>query len=671
MLHRSLWSFVAVVLFLSRSAGQEPTTSPNLRHYYPLTQREPAKTIELDICVYGGTPGGVGAAVQASRMGKKAALVVFRKHVGGMTSGGLTATDVGRAEAIGGMATEFYKRIGLLRGFPPSKAEEVFRAMLKDANVPIYFEHRLKDVVKTGNRITAITTEEGDTFKAKMFVDATYEGDLFAKAGVSFHVGREGNAVYNETLNGVQFKNTHNFVVPIDPYCKEGDPSSGLLWGISSLDPGKTGDGDKKVQAYNFRMFMSNAADRLPFPKPAKYDRDRYLLCLRYMKAHPILPIQLHNGDCNNEGGFSSDHIGANYAWPEADYATRETIFQDHVNYQQGFMWFLANDPEVPEKIQTKVREWGLKKGEFPETGGWPHELYVREGRRMISDYVMTEANCLSKKLADDPVGMASYNMDSHNCQRVVIKGKVRNEGDVQVGCPNPYPVSYRSIVPKESECANLFVPVCLSSTHISYGSIRMEPVFMILGQSAGTAASMAIDDGVAVQKVDYAKLKEKLIADHQVLEYKGPKRSVGAALSIDPKTLDGIVVDDSAAKVTGEWLRGFSIGPFVGEGYLHDDNKGQGTKSVKYVPELPKAGMYDVYLTWSANGNRATNVPIEIVHADGVMKVTVNQREKGGWHKLATLRFEAGQGGSLTIRNDGANGHVIADAARWVPASK
>jgi hypothetical protein len=431
------------------------------------------------------------------------------------------------------------------------------------------------------------------------------------------------------------------------------------------------GQGDKKLQAYNFRMFFSNAPDRLPFPKPKNYDRDKYLLLLRYLKLDPPLPVQLHVGDSNNQGGFSTDHIGANYAWPEADYATRERIFQDHVNYQQGLMWFWTNDPEVPPAMQAKVKQWGLTKGEFPETGGWPHELYVREGRRMISDYVMTEHNCRSAKVAEDSVGLASYNMDSHNCQRVVIKGLVRNEGDVQVGCPKPYPVSYRSIVPKEAECANLFVPVCLSSTHIAYGSIRMEPVFMILGQASGTAAAMAIDKGISVQKVPYAKLREKLIADKQMLEWTGPASNAKAAVSIDPKTVSGIVVDNSDAKLVGDWLSSASIGPYVGTDYLHDNNAEQGKKSVTFTPKLPRAGKYEVYLIWSANANRASNVPVDIVHADGTAKVTVNQKKAGGWSKVFTGNFAEGMSSSVTIRTDGANGHVIADAVRFVEVSQ
>lgn len=539
--------FLSITLCLAAAAFAQdgPTTpSPGLKYYYPVPMAEPAQTIEVDVAAYGGTPAGIATAIQASRMGKKAALFVFRRHVGGLTSGGLTATDVGNVKGIGGMATEFYQRLGKLRGFKSSDAEKTFLAMLKEANVPVYFEHRLKAVKKDGIRITELEFENGNKVKARMFADGTYEGDLFAMAGVSFHVGREANSVYNETINGVQFHNQHNFIFPVDPYKVEGDPNSGLLFGISSEAPGKTGDGDKRLQAYNFRMLLSNAADRIPFAKPQDYDPTWYALLARYLKKDPELkwnyqygngPVQLYNGDCNNAGGFSTDFIGENYRWPEGSYSEREAIFQKHVKYQQGFMYFLANDESLPEVLRKKTQAFGLNKDEFPESGGWPHELYVREGRRMISDYVMTEANCRSKIKAEDSVGLASYTMDSHNCQRVVLSGVkiggktydnvVRNEGNVEIGVPKPYPVAYRSIVPKETECSNLFVPLCLSSTHIAYGSIRMEPVFMILGQSAGTAAAMAIDANIPVQKVDYAKLKERLLADKQILEYDGPEK--------------------------------------------------------------------------------------------------------------------------------------------------
>lgn len=514
--------FAALVCSSPAPAAEE---SPGLHYYYPVPAAKNPQVVETDVCVYGGTPGGVMAAVQAARMGKKTALVVFGRHVGGMTSGGLSATDLGAADAIGGAALEFLHRVGKMRGFLPSEAEKTFRDMLREAGATVYFEHRLKDVTKDGARITALHAENGDIFRAGVYIDASYEGDLLAAAGVSFTVGREGNAKYGETHNGVFFGPGHTFSVKIDPYKEGGQKESGLLWGIAPEPPAEPGQGDKKVQAYNFRMWLTDSPDRLPFPKPAGYDRERYALLLRYLKKQtkPTMPFQLERGDCNNNGGFSTDYIGGSDAWPEADYATREKIFQDHVNYQQGLMWFMANDPEVPEALRTKIRAFGLPKDEFAETGGWPHELYVREGRRMISDYVMTEKNCTGDVEADDSVGLASYGMDSHNCERVVVDGAVRNEGDVQIKVPRPYPISYRSLAPKEEECTNLLTPVCLSASHIAYGSIRMEPVYMILGQSAGAAAALAVDDKTSVQKVDHAKLRERLLADKQILKWKAP----------------------------------------------------------------------------------------------------------------------------------------------------
>lgn len=523
-------SFFLLLPLLSVFAGAQPTTpNPGLRYYYPLPAATPRVEVDTDVCVYGGTPAGVAAAVQASRMGKKAALFVFRRHVGGMTSGGLTASDLGTPEAIGGLANEFYARLGKTKDFKPSEAEAMFLTLLREAGVTVYFEQRLADVAKTGSRITRLTFENGNRVTAKVFVDATYEGDLFAKAGVSFHVGRESSATYGESLNGVQLTRIqpngvgHSFAVKVDPYVIPGNAASGLLPTISAAAAGQTGSGDKSVQAYAFRFNLSDAPDRIPFLKPVGYDRGRYALYLRYIISHGApypIPFKLANGDCNTKGGFSTNNVGANYQWPEGDYPTRERIFQDHIAYQQGLAWFAANDPEVPEALRKQVSRFGLMAGEFPETGGWPHELYVREGRRMISDYVMSQDDCMSRRAAEDSIGLGSYNMDSHHVRRIVVDGAVRNEGDVQVRVPRPYPVSYRSIVPREGECANLLVPVCLSASHIAYGSIRMEPVFMILGQSAGTAASIAIDSGVAVQQVDYAKLKSRLLADKQILRW-------------------------------------------------------------------------------------------------------------------------------------------------------
>jgi hypothetical protein len=531
----------AAAVVTAAAAEIAPTTpNPGLHHYYPVPPANPPQMIKVDVCVYGGTPGGVGAAVQARRMGKTSALFVFRRHVGGLTSAGLTAVDTGKAASIGGMAMDFLRRAAgdhVVKqdgspnlNFRPSDAERTFRAFLEEAQVPVHFEHRLASVKTDGNHITALTFENGNTVEAKMFIDATYEGDLFARAGVKYFVGREGNATYDETVNGFQIAKTHQFRFPTDPYKTPGDPKSGLLPGISSEPPPPAGTGDKLVQAYNFRMWAAPAADAAPWPKPAAYTTADFALLERYLTSAPADfvwdytykhgPVKLNRGDCNNAGPISTDFVGGSNAWPDADYQTRERIFQQHVTYQQGMMWFLANDPAVPEKVRAHAQTLGLPRDEFTETNGWPHELYVREARRMISDVVMTEHHCTGKIVAEDPVGLASYTMDSHHTSRVIIDGKAVAEGCIEKKTPLPYPVSYRAIVPREAECANLLVPVCLSSSHVAYGSIRMEPVFMLLGQSAATAASQAIDANVSVQKVDYVKLRERLLADGQKLTW-------------------------------------------------------------------------------------------------------------------------------------------------------
>ena len=505
-----------------------------LRYYYRVPRAAP-RTIVSDVCVYGGTSAGVAAAVIARRLGRSVSIAAFGRKLGGMTASGLGATDTGRIGAIGGLSREFYRRVGEPYGkqesfaFEPRVAEGVFEAWVAEHGIDVFREQRLDTVRMSQDRIVELRMESGLRFRAKMFIDATYEGDLLGRAGVSWFAGREGNAAYGETLNGVQFRSGHQFRVPVDPYVTPGVASSGLLAGIAPDPPGTTGEGDHRIQAFNFRVCLTRAADRLPFPKPEGYDPARYELLLRYIQAGiwDVLgnnqPMPNGKTDWNNNGAVSSDNIGRNYEWPDTDYWDRERIFQDHVTYQQGLMWFLANDQRVPAAIRAEIGAWGLPRDEFVDTGGWPHELYIREARRMVSDHVMTEHDCRGTVRVEDPVGLASYTMDSHNCKRVVVDGKVRNEGDVQVPVPAPFPVSYRSIVPRAGECENLLVPVCLSSSHIAYGSIRMEPVFMVLAQAAATAASQAIEDGVAVQDVGYAALRRQLLRDRAVLEWPPP----------------------------------------------------------------------------------------------------------------------------------------------------
>ena len=510
-----------------------------------------------DVIVYGGSAGGISAAIQTARLGKSVLIIEPGRHLGGLTSGGLGATDIGNKQAIGGISREFYQRVlkhysqpdvwkyeksadyrsdrrkpgdDALWTFEPHVAEAILRDMIAEVKVPVHFGERLErpaGVRREGAKIVSIKMETGQVYAAKMFIDASYEGDLMAGAGVTYHIGREDNSVYGETLNGVQLgMKGHQFNVPVDPYRTPGDTNSGVLPGVHDGSPGEQGQGDHRVQAYNFRMCLTDVPEnRVPFSKPAGYDPQRYELGLRTILAGQWDGLDLasmmpnRKTDTNNRGPFSTDNIGMNYDYPDGDYATREKIWQDHINYQLGLMWFLANDPRVPETQRNVANQWGLANDEFQDTDHWPHQLYVREARRMISDYVMTEHNCRGREVASDPVGLGAYGMDSHNTQRWIKEGRATNEGDVQVRVSKPYKISYRSIVPKETQCSNLLVPICLSASHIGFGSIRMEPVFMVLGQSAATAACQAIEARQTVQAIDYAKLRERLLADRQVLE--------------------------------------------------------------------------------------------------------------------------------------------------------
>lgn len=664
-----------------------------------------------DIVVYGGTSGGVTSAVQASRLGKRVVLIEPTKFLGGLTTGGLGATDIGNKKAIGGMSREFYHRIwqhysdpkswtlqtkedyyakrphgnsateDTMWTFEPHVATKVYDDMIREAKVPVVFGERLdlkSGVVKDGARIVKLVMESGRAFEGKMFIDATYEGDLMAKAGVSYHVGREPNAQYGETINGLQMAGAkhHQFVKNVDPYVKPGDPSSGLVWGIKAMPSGQDGDGDKNIQAYNFRMCnTSDDAIRVSFPKPANYNEKMFELLLRNFEAgderFPWAPTPMpnHKTDTNNNFAFSTDMIGMNYDYPDGDYATRAKIWQAHEDYQKGLMWTLANHPRVPEKIRAVYAKSGLAKDEFTDNGHWPRQLYVREARRMVSDYVMSEKNCKRKEIVEDSVGMGAYNMDSHHTQRYVTKeGFARNEGDIQIGT-RPYPISYRSIRPKAEQCTNLLVPVCLAASHIAYGSIRMEPVFMVMGQSAATAAVQAIDQKTTVQGIDYAKLKEQMLKDGQMLDFESPPMPDHVSLKKDK--VGGIVVDDTEAVLKGFESVGHTTSPFVGEGYAHDGNERKGEQTARFVADLPKAGSYRVAITYTALGNRATNVPVTVHSAEGDKSFTVDQKKKpavdGLLHVLGTFTFEAGKGGYVEFSNAGTNGHVIIDAVQWL----
>lgn len=657
---------------------------PNLHYYPPASEKPQQEHLSVDLCVYGGTSGGVSAAVQAARDGRTVVLVAPETHLGGLTTGGLTNTDIGNKAAIGGLSREFYRRVGKKYGadeewrFEPKVAEQVYTEMVEEARVPVRTGHFLKSVRRDGRRIVSLTTERGLTVRARMFIDATYEGDLMARAKVSYAVGRESNATYGETVNGVQVRDKHQFEAPVSPYVVEGEPSSGLLPGIDPKPAEPDGAGDHRVQAYNFRMTLTTVPEnRIPFPKPEGYDPRRYVLLARYLKTgwnevfRKFDPIRGNKVDTNNHGAVSTDNIGMNYGYPEGDYRTRERIFHEHVVYQQGLMWFLANDRSVPEAIRTKMSQWGLCRDEFQDTGGWPRHLYVREARRMVSDYVMTEHECRGARRAYDSVGLAAYTMDSHNCQRIVNDGRVLNEGDVQVGGFPPYPISYRSIVPRREECENLLVPVCLSASHIAYGSIRMEPVFMILGQSAAAAAGLALSGDAVVQNVDVAKLQARLLELGQVLRWEGGSSGSAVMAAIDPASLGGIVLDDAEGKKTGKWVSStLSSARKVGTGYLHDDNANKGETSIAYTPDLPADGEYEIVLIAPPNPNRATNAPVTIAVEGAepvIVKANLRTEEGGGFRSLGRYRLPKGRKTTITLSNRETDGYVVADGIQFL----
>ncbi|MCA1963877.1 MAG: FAD-dependent oxidoreductase [Prosthecobacter sp.] len=666
-----------------------------------------------DVVIYGGTSGGITAAIQTARMGRTAILIEPTQFLGGLTTGGLGATDIGNKRAIGGLSREFYANIhryysepakwryqtreeyftkkhhgntgaeSTMWTFEPHAATEVFDAMLKEAGekVTVVRGERLdlkNGVVKQGEKITQIIMESGRAFSAAVFIDTTYEGDLMAKAGVRYHVGREANSVYGETLNGVQVGHSihHQFIKNVDPYVKPGDPSSGLLPGIEK-DPGVEFSGDHKVQAYNFRMCTTDVPEnRRAWEKPANYDERWFELALRNVEAGDMRiswsPSWMPNRktDTNNNFAVSTDFIGMNWDYPEADYETRAKIWKAHEDWQKGLMWTYAYHPRVPEKIREAFQKLGLAKDEFLDNDNWPRQLYVREARRMISDYVMTEKNCRRQEVVPDSVGMGAYNMDSHNIQRYVTKeGYVRNEGDVQVGS-RPYPISYRSIRPKATECTNLLVPICLSASHIAYGSIRMEPVFMVLGQSAATAAVHAIEQGATLQTIDVTRLQARLLQDGQVLDFESPPAPVVS--SFKKEQIPGIVIDDTEAELHGFEAEGHTTSGFIERGYRHDGDTLKGEQKARFIPDLPKAGRYSVAISYGALGNRANNVPVTIHHAEGETQVIVNQKQKPegkyNLHPLGTFRFEAGKAGWVLITNEGTSGHVIIDAVQFSP---
>lgn len=493
-----------------------------------------------DVVVYGATASGVATAVAAAREGATVVLLEPTKHVGGMVTGGLSGTDFGNKKCIGAFALDFYERLGKHYNKPiewyaePGVAEQTLNAMLKEQDVPVKFGERLKEktgVASADGKISGVTMESGNTYEGKVFIDCSYEGDLMAQAGVKYFVGREGDKRYGETLAGVRERTPkHQFEVKV----KARDENGKLLPGIQDVPKGEAGAEDKKVQAYNFRICMTKRADiKVPFPKPPKYDPAEFKLLANFIQEtanqtgsfpkvanlmHPLM-LQGEKTDTNNRGAFSTDYLGGNWNYPDASYAERQQIWDDHYNYVAGFLYFLANDASVPVVLRNEMNEWGLAGDEFKDTDNWPRQLYVREGRRMIGEYVMTQADIQTSRTKDDVIGMGSYTSDSHNVTRIEnAEGFAENEGDMQVKV-KPYQIPYRLVLPRRAEATNLLVPVCFSASHVAYSTLRMEPQYMIIGEASGVAAAMAVKGNGAVHDVDTGKLTARLRELRGVME--------------------------------------------------------------------------------------------------------------------------------------------------------
>ena len=637
---------------------------------------------DYDLLVYGGTSAGVIAAYSAAKLDKEVVLVVPGKHIGGLTSGGLGMTDIGNKDAVTGIARQFYRRVGEHYDkfeqwrFEPHVASQVFRDFLQHENITVVLNQWVDTVMMEEKEILSVgffdmnDQQLKQSISAFQFIDCTYEGELMAKAGVSYTVGREPNSLYHETYNGVQLlPHKHQFDVPVSPYLVAGDPNSGLLPGINAEKLQPNGTGDNKVQAYNFRLCLTqNQDNQIPFYKPDYYNPLEYELLARWLATKEdwrlrdfliLSPMPNGKTDTNNKGPISTDFIGRNWDYPEADFKEKMQITQLHEDYIKGYLYFLATDERVPEKLQKETQSWGYAADEFTENRGFPPQMYVREARRMIGEYVMTEHNCLGDSSVKDGIGKAAYGMDSHYCQRVIINGQVKNEGNLNVEDFPPYPIAYRAITPRRSECTNLLVPVALSASHIAYGSIRMEPVFMVLGQSAAMAASMAIEDNNVVQEVPVNRLQQMLEGNPYLNGQPG----------------DLLLDDNNREKfsTTGDWqkIERHSI-PQPYKGTLHF-SESAGDKKAIFKATVEKDGAYrahvyhPIVIGFKKSYSEKTVFAIETPAVQE--EVTINFAEMpinqywGEWASLGSYRLQAGDEIIITLEGALSQPPLVADA--------
>jgi hypothetical protein len=659
--------------------------------------------VEADVIVYGSTPGGFCAAIAAAREGASVLLLEPTDHIGGVNTGGLSFSDSNQTvrQSVLGLFEEWHLRIEgdyQSRGvtlpykvsekdhkpwtYEPHVAAKITKQMLDEAGVKVLTKRALGTVTKAGARITKIATSDGD-FTARVFVDATYEGDLMAAAGVSWTIGREGRTEFGESLGGKQYPKPK---MAISGFAANGNP----LPLITTTDAGADDAGDQNVMVYSFRLCLTtNAANRVPFPKPANYDAARFEVVRRYFaqENRPILlwdlyPLPGGKFDANNGIGkqFSMGLVGACNGWSEADAAGRAKIWEAHKQYTLEMYQFLTTDPAVPENLRQQLAELGLCRDEFAAYGHWSPQLYVREGRRMKGQYVVSQKDIMEEPGKDDSIVVSSFPIDSHDCQRVATKDGVINEGTIfpvhMAGRKHgyPYQIPYRAITPKAGECDNLLVPVALSCTHVAISSIRVEPTWMILGQSAGIAAALAAKQNVAVQKLPYPALRERLLAQKQVLDLPVlPELPSAPAtpVSIDPQTVPGIVLDDSQAELKGAWSRSSNFKPHIGTGYLHDDRRADGQSIATFRFKAPATGRYDLRMAYSAHETRATKLPLTIQSGGRKTEFTVDQTQRlpSGqvFRSLGAIELTRDVETTITLSNTRTDGFVVLDALQLV----
>jgi hypothetical protein len=663
---------------------------------------------QADVVVYGSTPGGFCAAIAAAREGASVILLEPTEHVGGVNTGGLSHSDSNQTirNTVMGLFDEWHTRIEkdyASRGvklpyrvnvkddakwtYEPHVAARVTRQMLDEANVDVLTKRVLQSVTKTGTRVIALVTSNG-TFTAKVFIDATYEGDLMAAAGVGWTIGREGPSEFGESLAGKRYPKP---IMKIDGFTEDGK----TLPLITTTDAGPDEKGDTNVMVYSFRLCLTaNPGNRVPFPKPVNYHPARFEVIRRYAKSggtrlgFDLYPLPGGKFDGNNSigGQFSLGLVGACNGWCEADAVGRAAIWEAHKQYTLELYQFLTTDPAVPAGIRRKFSMLGLCRDEFPNYGHFSPALYVREGRRMKGMYVLSQKDILGKQnKKEDPIVISSFPIDSHDCQRVALEvGGVINEGTIfpvrMKGRTHGYPyhIPYRAILPKPNECSNLLVPVALSCTHVAISSIRVEPTWMIIGQSAGIAAALAAKKDVAVQKLQYSQLRERLLVQKQVLDLPllsdlPPTAKRNAA--VDPATLAGIVLDDAAAEQKGAWKRSINFKPFIGTGYVHDNNTNKGMMSLIFKTNVPRAGRYDIRLAYSPHESRASNLPMTISVGGKDQLISINQQlaldADSAFRTVATVDLKMECEMTLTISNKGTDGFVVIDAVQILENTK